>query len=118
MTDTEKITNVQALIGPDDAATDALISVYLSEAKDDILQLLFRAYGGVPDGAEMPSTYDFLQCKLAVRKFLRRGAEGETAHTENGIGRTYGSADDADLLCRVIPYARVGAKPYTPPTTP
>ena len=116
MTDEEKITTVQTLIGEDEAATDALVSVYLSEAEDDILQVLFRAYGGIPEGAAMPSTYDFLQCKLAVRKFLKRGAEGETAHTENGIGRTYGSADDEDLLCRVIPYARVGAKAFSVPT--
>lgn len=116
MTDEEKITTVQTLIGEDDAATDALVSVYLSEAKDDILQVLFRAYGGIPEGAVMPSTYDFLQCKLAVRKFLKRGGEGELAHAENGIQRSWGSVDDEDLLCRVIPYARVGAKAFSVPT--
>ena len=48
-----------------------------------------------------------LQVKLAVRYFLRRGGEGETRHSENGIDRTYGSVNDEDLLSEVTSFAKV-----------
>ena len=56
MTDIEKITTVQALVG-DDTAKDALISVYLSDAEAAIVGRLYRTYGSVPSGATVPSMY-------------------------------------------------------------
>ncbi len=107
MNDIEKITIVQTLVENDSAATDALCAVYLSEAKSDILRRLYRAFGEVPEDAAMPPMYDFLQCKLASRRFLKRGGQGEMSHNENGVNRSYYSADDEDLLKEVMPYARV-----------
>ena len=105
MTDTDKITMVKALIGPDEDATDALVSVYLEDAKSAILR---RRYPfGLPDNAELGSIYDMLQVKLAARYFLRRGGDGESRHSENGIDRTYGSVNDEDLLMEVTPFAKV-----------
>ena len=104
MTLNEKITMAQTLIG-DEEATDSLVAVYLEDAKHAILR---RKYPfGIPDGAEVPSMYEMLQVKLAVRYFLRRGGEGEIAHNENGINRTYGSVNDEDLLCEIIQVAKV-----------
>ena len=104
MTTAEKITMAKTLIG-DEAATDALVSVYLDDANSAILR---RRYPfGVPDDvAEIPR-YDMLQVKLAVRYFLRRGGEGENRHSENGIDRTYGSVNDEDLLMEITPIAKV-----------
>lgn len=105
MTTAEKITMAQTLIG-DEAATDALVSVYLSDANSAILR---RRYPfGVPyDVTEVEPRYEMLQVKLAVRYFLRRGGEGENRHSENGIDRTYGSVNDEDLLMEVTPFAKV-----------
>lgn len=95
MTQAEKIEMVQALVS-DSKATDTLVSTYLTIAEGTILNKL--------RSTSLPEKYEQLQCKLAARYFLRRGAEGETGHSENGINRTYGSVDDADLLREIVPY--------------
>ena len=107
MTTAEKISIVQTLLENDAAATDALVSVYLSDAEMAILRRLYRVYADMPDGVTLPPIYDFLSCKLAARYFLRRGGEGEIAHNENGVNRTYGSVNDEDLLREVMTYAKV-----------
>lgn len=107
MTNEEKIANVKILVENDAAATDAVVGVYLSEAESDILLHLYRAYGTVPEGATMPTQYDFLQCKLAAARFLRRGGQSEISHSENGVNRSYHSTTDDELLKNVLPYAKV-----------
>ena len=107
MTQAEKVTLVQTLIGADEDATDAVVSVYLDLAKGAILN---RRYPfGVPDYAEVPKEYEMLQCRLAERYFLKRGAEGEQVHLEDGVHRHYGSVAEEDLLREVISIAKVMA---------
>ena len=106
MTKSEAITIVQTLLENDSAATSALVGVYLDDAQAAILRRLYPF--GIPDGVDsVPDIYAMLWCKLAMRYFLRRGAEGEIAHDENGINRQYGSVSDEDLLREVTPYAWV-----------
>lgn len=108
MTNEQKIARVKALLGNDDEATTELVEIYLDEAKSSIMHRLYpfkiptMTVEGEIVEMDMPSRYDILQCKLAVRYFLRRGAEGEKNHNENGINRTYGSVNDEDLLCEVM----------------
>ena len=105
MTNAEKINMVKALIPDGEDATDALVSVYLEDAKAAILR---RRYPfGVPDNAELSNGHEMLQVKLATRYFLRSGGDGEIRHSENGIDRTYGSVNDEDLLMEVTPFAKV-----------
>lgn len=100
------ITTVQTLVENDQAATDALVGVYLNDAKAAILRRLYPF--GIPETViDVPPIYEMLWCKLAARYFLRRGAEGEKLHEENGINRQYGSVNDEDLLSEVTPYAWV-----------
>lgn len=106
MTTAEKINIVRSLIGNDQSATDTDIAVYLDDAQEAILN---RRYPfGVPDSAVVPAAYERTQCKLAARYFFRRGAEGEKAHNEDGVNRTYGSVNDEDLLMEIIQIAKVG----------
>lgn len=100
----DKIATIRELVGNDAKATDALVSVYLSDAEESILRRLYPF--GVPDGASIPAMYDMASCKLAARYFLRRGAEGETVHNENGVHRHYGSVNDEDILREIMPYVR------------
>ena len=103
MTDSEKITMVQTLVGED--ATDALVGVYLEDAKAAILR---RRYPfRQPVDVDIEPRYEMLQVKLAARYYLRRGGEGEISHNENGIDRRYGSVNDEDLLMEVTPFAKV-----------
>lgn len=98
-----KIETVQALCNNDSNATEAVVLAYLSKAESAIMR---RAY---PYGTnkEMPERYAMLQCELAARYFFRMGSEGEVAHSENGISRTYESANDEDLLKEVVPHIKV-----------
>ena len=86
-------------------ATESVMMAKLAEAEYDIMHRLDPL--GVANLTELPAKYDMLACKLAVRRFYKMGAEGETAHNENGVNRAYYSADDEDLLRAVMPYAKV-----------
>lgn len=98
---TTKIEKLTALISPD-TADDSLLSVLLSQAEGIVLN---RRYPfGIPQGATVPEAYEHIQLQIAVELFSKMGAEGQTAHSENGIGRTYEAADiSPSLLKRIVP---------------
>lgn len=95
-----KIEIVQSLA---DGITVEQAVAFLAKAENAIMR---RAY---PFGTNksMPTQYDYLQCELAARYFYRLGSEGEIAHNENGINRTYDSPNDEDLLKDVVPHIKV-----------
>ena len=105
MTEQNKITTVQTLVGNDAEATTEVVSLYLAVAKN---KMVARLYPFNDAATDIPEKYDLTQCELAARLFLRRGGEGEKAHNENGVNRTYGSVDDEDILARLTPYIKVG----------
>ena len=85
--------------------SDDTLKAYISLAEQKILNKAFP-YG---DSSEsIPDKYDFLQCEIAVYLLNKRGAEGQTAHSENGISRSYENADIPDsMLNEVVPYCGV-----------
>lgn len=105
MDDNAKIAMVKALTNNDPEATSEVCSVYLDLAAE---QMLHRLFPFDSTQTEVPSQYGVTQCELATRLFLRRGAEGETTHNENGIYRTWGTVNDEDILGRLTPYAKLG----------
>ena len=77
----------------------------LESAKAVILSRRFP-FGEQP--TEIEAKYKDLQIRIAVEMFNKRGAEGETAHSENGVSRTYASANvSEDLLKEITPKAGV-----------
>lgn len=106
MTTAEKIAYVQSMVDNDPEATDARVSAYLAKAANAITK---RRYPfGTPDNVIDPvGRYEWTQCDLAVRYFLRRGGEGENSHGENGISRRYASVNDEDLLMEVMQEIRL-----------
>lgn len=96
---------VQAMLDGDAMVTDAVAAVCLADAGDAIMRRLYPF--GWNDTATIPTQYHMLQCKLAVRYYLRRGGEGERIHIENGIHRDYDTANDEDQLMEVTPYGKV-----------
>ena len=103
MTEDEKVQMVQQLI-TDVTVTTAMIQSYLALAADRILTRLYP-FGGAP--TDWPTQYDLVQVELAIRMIARKGGEGEIAHSENGVSRTYGTVDDEDILSRLVPFAGV-----------
>ena len=106
MTIANKILRVKTLLDNDAEATDDLITVYLADANDTILNRMYP-FGIPEDITEVPERYVSFQCRLAQRYFLRRGAEGEIVHNENGVNRTYQSVNDEDILRNIIQVAKV-----------
>lgn len=73
----------------------------LESAKAVILSRRFP-FGEQP--TEIEDKYNDLQIRIAVEMFNKRGAEGETAHSENGVSRSYASASvSEDLLKEITP---------------
>lgn len=101
MTNEEKITKLAELISPDTANT-GLLFVLIEQAEGIVLN---RRYPfGSPEGAIVPHQYEHIQLQIAVELFSKMGAEGQTAHNENGINRTYEAADvSPSLIKKIIP---------------
>lgn len=97
MTEQEKITALKAMIGGSDA--DEVLSVYLSLAGKKIIA---KAYPYKDDVTEVPEQYEFLQLEIAAYLMNKRGAEGQTAHSENGIDRSYENADIPESMLKTI----------------
>ena len=81
--------------------SDGELEDILESAKAVILSRRFP-FGEQPE--EIENKYKDLQIRIAVEMFNKRGAEGETAHSENGVSRSYASANvSEDLLKEITP---------------
>lgn len=99
MTDNQKIERLAVLISPDTATDDLLL--YLLEQAEGIV-LNKRYPFGAPEGATLSPFQEQTQIRVAVELFSKMGAEGQTAHSENGVSRTYEAADVSPSLLRHI----------------
>ena len=103
MTQVEKLQLLKAMVGESD--TEEVLLAYLNIAGGKIIN---RAYPYDPDVIEVPRRYEFLQCEIAAYLLNKRGAEGQLIHSENGISRSYGSADVPEaMLSAVTPMVEV-----------
>lgn len=108
MMDSDKIAIIRGIMGDDiDDLSDAVIGFYLDSAKDAILR---RLYPLDPSASSrmLPSRYENRQIMIAADLIQRRGAEGETAHSESGVNRTYSNAYvPKELLKDIVPFAHI-----------
>ncbi len=103
MTDEEKLQMLKQIVG--EGYPESMLSTYLTLAAQKIIR---RAYPYDNTVTAVPSQYEALQVEIAAYLIEKRGAEGETAHSENGISRTYESADVPEsLIGSVTPYCGV-----------
>ena len=103
MTHEEKLQLLKAMVGESD--TEEVLLTYLNVAGHKILN---RAYPYGTEETEVPTRYEFLQCEIAAYLLNKRGAEGQIIHSENGISRSYGSADvPPAMLSAVTPMVGV-----------
>lgn len=107
MTDTEKLTMLKAMTGEKD---ESVLSTYLSIAENKVLK---RAYPFDSTVTVVPDRYAYNQVEIAAYLVNKRGAEGETAHSENGISRSYEDGDVPPTLLReIVPCASlIGKEP-------
>lgn len=103
MPQAEKLKLLKAMVGESDS--EEVLLAYLNIAGGKILN---RAYPFGTSETEVPVRYDFLHCEIAAYLLNKRGAEGQTGHSENGISRSYESADVPEsMLSAVTPMVGV-----------
>lgn len=96
----EQMAMLKAMTGETD---EDILSAYLDIAGDKICR---KAYPYASFAHEVPEQYEYIQVEIAVYLINKRGAEGETAHSENGISRSYENADVPYTLMRdIVPFA-------------
>lgn len=101
---TEKTEMLYMLLGmPINPETDEqLIQIYLDAARREIL-----SWRGIR-GDDVPEEYEMTQIYAVIAGYSQSGAEGQTSHTENGIGRTFKHADMISYIrANVVPYVKV-----------
>lgn len=104
MEDAEKVDAVKKMT---DETDTTVISVFLNIAKETILNRLYP-HETEDDKRTWLSKYDLVQCRVASYLLNKRGAEGETKHSENGITRDYESGDiPSSLMQEITPFGKV-----------
>lgn len=101
MTDAQKAAVVSAMTEETDMDT---ISAYLCLAERKICNIV-SPYELLE---KVPPRYEHLQIEAAVYFLNKRGGEGETIHSENGITRHYETGDlPATLVKQIAPLCGV-----------
>ena len=106
MSDNDKLSMLKTLAGLHDAdeQRDVALRDTLTLAGAEIVNRAapYDKVMGVPE------QYELLQIKIALYLWNKRGAEGQTSHSENGISCGYGSADiPAEMLSQIVPMVGV-----------
>ena len=95
----EKRTALAALLAPD-TDTDEVVDMMVALAETEVMNKMYPF--GYPDGLVVPARYEMLQIQLAAELYTKRGAEGQTAHNENGISRSW--PEKSAILAQIVPH--------------
>ena len=100
MTDEEKVAMVKAMT---DETDGEVVSAFLSLAGESIYR--YADPYGVNEKETILERYGGVQVRAAAYLLNKRGAEGQSSHSENGISRGYESGDlPVSLLKEITPY--------------
>ncbi len=92
-------------LGSEGVDKDELLNELLNRAKTSILRKLYPYDSTI---TVLPLRYEDMQIDIAIYLFNKRGAEGQTQHTVNGISRTYESGGIPNsMLSDIIPMVGV-----------
>jgi len=89
MTDEEMVASIKALVG--DSRFDAFVPHYLDIAKGVVVSHMWP-FDDAKGWEDVPEKHHAQTVEIAVYLVNRRGAEGETSHSESGVSRSYESA--------------------------
>lgn len=103
MTDVEKLAILRKMLDDSDTTSDAIANAYLAAAEKAVINLVYP-FGDVSEKT-MPEKYEYEQIEIAAYMLNKRGAEGETAHTDGGTSRTFETGDiPISLRARITAY--------------
>lgn len=101
MTPEEMVAELSTRTGETD---NGVLTSYLAQAGEAILEKAFPFH----DVETVPTRYQRRQIEIAEYLYLKKGAQGETKHDENGTARTYEAASvPKSMLDGIIPCAAV-----------
>lgn len=84
---------------------EELLKIFLDMAGNAIVE---KAYPFSAEGKRVPAKYQNKQIEIALYLYNKQGAEGETAHNENGISRSYENAGIPDSMLKgIVPFASI-----------
>ena len=102
MDDASKLAMLKTMTGEQD---EDILSTYLSIAGAKVIR---AAYPFDFSQNDVPAQYDIVQVEFAAYMINKRGAEGETAHSENGVSRSYEDGDiPPSLMRQIVPFGKV-----------
>ena len=100
MTANEKLARAKQILDISLSTYDSLLTGYITDAGYLILS--------VTGQSTVPTMLEGLQVDIAVSMYSKRGAEGESSHSEGGVSMTYEMlSESAKLLLRSQTLARV-----------
>ena len=103
MIEAEKIERLKQLLSPD-VPSDEELTALLFVTEGAILNKRYPF--GYEYGEKVPQKYEYLQLQMCVQLYNKKGAEGQTSHSENGISRNYETGDiPQSLLKQIVPCA-------------
>lgn len=76
-----QLDKLKLMLGVSDSAQDGLLEMILDDVETDLLIWTNRA--------ELPAQLEPTQRLVAVMRYNKQGAEGESSRTEGGISRTF-----------------------------
>lgn len=93
-----------------DSRLDSLAPIYLRMAQAAIVTRLWP-YDQEKGWNDVPERHHMLAVEIAVYLINKRGAEGESSHSESGVSRTYESASiPPSMLRSLTPFVGVISK--------
>lgn len=105
MISTDDLARVKSLIPEAKDTDDDLICELAQIAEDKVME---RLYPFDRTEKQLPDRYRSKVIEITVFLYNKRGAEGETAHSENGVSRTYDGGDvPPSLLQGIVPMVAV-----------
>lgn len=96
MSEIEKLTLLGHISGEDN---EEILLTYLKTAEEIVLNRLYPFH---PENHTVPARYSMVSIDIASYLINKRGAEGESYHSENGINRTYDSAGVPESMLKSI----------------
>lgn len=94
---------LKRLLNLQDESQNDLLQYYLDCASDVICD--------IRNTTSVEKEYQNIQVRIAIELYNKQGVEGQTYHMENGISRTYESADiSPSLLREITPFVKT---PFT-----
>ena len=102
MDESLKLKMLKSMTGETD---EEVLSTYLNIAGAKVIR---AAYPFDATANTVPMQYEMAQVEIAAYLLNKRGAEGETAHSENGVSRSYEDGDiPPSLMRQIVPFGKV-----------